>query len=94
MQLPKFIEAILRPREPVDIKTLSTAVNVLQDNPAYQHAREEILRDIVEQWLGSAPDAIGIRERLYLQAHALSQVDTQFSVVLAKNAMKDKQNAG
>lgn len=81
-------------RPPRDVASMAAAVHVLRDNPAYQYAYEEILRDIVDKWLGSKPDASEYRESLYLQAHALSQLDTQLSVILAKNAMKDKQNAG
>jgi hypothetical protein len=96
MQWRKLIGKIvsLSEREPVDWKNTATAVNMLEENPAYRLAREEILRDIVEKWLGSKPDARDERERLYFQAHALSQVDAQLSVILARNAMKDKQNAG
>lgn len=96
MQWRKFIEKIvsLGQREPIDWKNTAAAVIVLEENPAYRLAREEILRDIVEKWLGSKPDARDERERLYFQAHALSQVDAQLSVFIAKNAMKDKQNAG
>jgi len=77
-----------------DLKVLSAAVRILDENPAYKQAVEEIIASLVEQWLGSKPDATVERERLYFQAHALSQVDAQFSVFLARNAMKDKQNAG
>jgi len=96
MQWRKFIEKFvsLAQPEPIDWRNTAVAVNMLEENPAYRLAREEILRDIVEQWLGSKPDAREERERLYLQAHALSQVDAQLSVFIAKNAMKEKQNAG
>lgn len=77
-----------------DLKQLSTAVGVLDQNPAYKQAVEDIVTDLVGQWLGSKPDAIEERERLYFQAHALSQVDAQLSVFIARNAMKDKHNAG
>ncbi|OAE37647.1 hypothetical protein [Agrobacterium tumefaciens] len=93
--LRNLIPSVLRPREQdISLKSRATAVAVLQENPAYLTAREEILRDIVEKWLGSKPDAKELRESLYCQAHALSQVDAQLSVILAKNAMKDKHNAG
>lgn len=96
MLWPNYIQKIisLGQPEPVDWKNTAIAVNMLEDNPAYRLAREEILRDIVEKWLGSKPDARDERESLYLQAHALSQVDAQLSVFIARNAMKDKQNAG
>lgn len=88
------LRKLLRPREPVDMKNISAAVNVLRENPAYQQGREELVRHIVEQWLGSKPDAKDLRESLYMQAHALSQMDAQLNAFIAINAMKDKQNAG
>lgn len=77
-----------------DLKQLSAAVRVLDENPAYKQAVEDIIASLVGQWLGSKPDATDERERLYFQAHALSQVDAQFTAFLARNAMKDKQNDG
>ncbi len=77
-----------------DLKQLSAAVRVLDENPAYKQAVEDMIAGLVGQWLGSKPDATEQRERLYFQAHALSQMDAQFSVYLARNAMKDKQNDG
>lgn len=92
--LLKLVPTVIRDRLPVDLKNISAAVHVLDQNPAYRQAREDILRDIVEQWLWSEPNATDERERLYMKAHALSQLERQFNVYLAKNAMKDKQNAG
>jgi len=94
VRLLSLVSKIISPREPRDVKHISTAAAMLEDNPAYQEARQDILRDIVEQWLGSAPDAKEERERLYGQAHALSQIDGKFNTYRALNAMKDKHNAG
>lgn len=99
MQLLKLASKVTRmvarnEREALDLKNISAAVRVLDENPAYKQAVEETLRTIVEQWLGSKPDARDERERLYHQAHALSQLDGQLSSFIAMNAMKDKRNAG
>jgi hypothetical protein len=94
VDLHKLLDRVIRVREPVDVKVLSAAAGVLQDNPAYQQAREDILRNIVEQLLGTKPDATAERERLYFQAHALSQLEGQFNLYLVQNAMKAKKHAG
>lgn len=95
MRLLNLLSKVMRPREPRDMQSISTAVHVLLDNPAYQNAREEILRDIVEQWLASAPNARDERESLYMQAHALGQIDGKFNTFRALNSMKkDRDNVG
>ena len=70
------------------MKGVATAATVLMDNLAYQTAKEEILRSIVERWLGSAPSAVETRERLYSEAHALQQIDGQLKLAVAQSLMK------
>lgn len=86
--LVNLLPQILRDRLPVDLKNISAAVRMLDENPAYRQAREDILRDIVEKWLWSEPNATEERERLYMQAHALSELEGKFDLYLARNAIK------
>lgn len=56
--LRSLVRSVLRRdrgHEEIALKTRAAAVAILQENPAYQTAREEILREIVEKWLGSSP---------------------------------------
>lgn len=94
-RIRRIVSRLNSPQPPeYDLKHLSAAVSILDENPAYKQAIEDIITSLVEQWLGSKPDATAERERLYFQAHALSQVDGQLSLFTIRNAMKDKQNAG
>jgi hypothetical protein len=73
----------------VSDRQLGLMASELVKHPAFQISTQQLLRSIVDTWLGSAPNDAAKRESLYLQAYALLQLEAQLNGLAAQKESND-----
>jgi hypothetical protein len=64
---------------------LERSADTLQNNIAYNQARENILLRIVAEWVATKPDEASKREQLYFEVCALGRVQTELNMFVFNN---------